>query len=161
VNEIEISRVKKGQKTQIAIDAFPDKSFTGSVFSIANIGEQLPNSDAKMFEVLIKVEGSDPALRPSMTTSNKIIIETFEDVISIPSECVNAGTDSIPFVYLKNHTKQIVVLGKSNEKFVIVEKGLKPGSQVFIIPPENPEDFRLSGEDLIPEVRQKSLSLNY
>jgi len=161
VNEIEISRVKKGQKTQITIDAFPEKSFTGSVFSIANIGEQLSNSDAKMFEVLIKIEGSDPALRPSMTTGNKIVIETFSDVISVPSECVNAGTDSIPFVYLKNHTKQIVVLGKSNDKYVVVEKGLKTGSQVFIIPPEDPENFKLNGEELIPEIRQKAISLNY
>jgi hypothetical protein len=114
-----------------------------------------------MFEVLIKIDGSDPALRPSMTTGNKIVIETFSDVISVPSECVNAGTDSIPFVYLKNHTKQIVVLGKSNEKYVIVEKGLKSGSQVFIIPPEDPENFKLNGEELIPEIRQKALSLNY
>jgi multidrug efflux pump subunit AcrA (membrane-fusion protein) len=161
VNEIEIARIKKEQKVQISIDAFPEKSFTGEIITIANIGEQLPNSDAKMFEVLVRVNESDPTLRPSMTTSNKIIIETFADVISIPSECVNAGTDSIPFVYLKNHTKQIVVLGKSNDKSVIVEKGLKPGNQVYIIPPEEPEKFRLTGEELIPEIRQKALSLNY
>ena len=161
VNEIDISRVETGQKTQITVDAFPDKQFSGSVLTIANIGEQLPNSDAKMFEVLIRIDGSDPALRPSMTTSNKIIIETYTDVISIPSECVNAGTDSIPFVYLKNRTKQIVVLGRSNEKHVIVEKGLKPGTQVYIIPPEEPEKYKLAGEELIPEIRQKILSLNY
>jgi len=160
VNEIEIARIKKEQKVQISIDAFPEKSFTGEIITIANIGEQLPNSDAKMFEVLVRVNESDPTLRPSMTTSNKIIIETFAEVISIPSECVNAGTDSIPFVYLKNHTKQIVVLGKSNEKFVIVEKGLKPGSQVYIIPPDEPENFKLNGEELIPEIRQRALSLN-
>ena len=161
VNEIDISRVETGQKTQITVDAFPDKQFSGSVLTIANIGEQLPNSDAKMFEVLIRIDGSDPALRPSMTTSNKIIIETYTDVISIPSECVNAGTDSIPFVYVKNRTKQIVVLGRSNEKHVIVEKGLKPGTQVYIIPPEEPEKYKLAGEELIPEIRQKILSLNY
>ncbi|MFO7573696.1 MAG: efflux RND transporter periplasmic adaptor subunit [Bacteroidales bacterium] len=161
VNEIDISRVETGQKTQITVDAFPDKQFSGSVVTIANIGEQLPNSDAKMFEVLIRIDGSDPALRPSMTTSNKIIIETYTDVISIPSECVNAGTDSIPFVYLKNRTKQIVVLGRSNEKHVIVEKGLKPGTQVYIIPPDEPEKYKLAGEELIPEIRQKTLSLNY
>jgi len=158
VNEIEISRVKKNQKAQITIDAFPEKSYSGTVYSIANIGEQLPNSDAKMFEVLIRVDDSDPALRPSMTTSNKIIIDTYSDVISIPSECVNAGTDSIPFVYLKNKKKQIVVLGKSNEKNVIVEQGIKPGSQVYIIPPEDPESFKLTGEELIPIIRQKTLT---
>ena len=161
VNEIDISRIETGQKTQIAVDAFPDKQFSGTVVTIANIGEQLPNSDAKMFEVLIRIDGSDPALRPSMTTSNKIIIETYTDVISIPSECVNAGTDSIPFVYVKNRTKQIVVLGRSNEKHVIVEKGLKPGTQVYIIPPDEPEKYKLAGEELIPEIRQKTLSLNY
>jgi multidrug efflux pump subunit AcrA (membrane-fusion protein) len=155
VNEIEISRIKKGQKAQISVDAFPDKQFTGTILSVANIGEQLPNSDAKMFEVQIKVDGSDQALRPSMTTTNKIIIETFPDVISIPSECVMAGTDSVPFVYLKNRSKQIVVLGKANDKFIIVEKGLKPGQQVYIIPPEEPEKFRLSGEELIPEIKHR------
>jgi HlyD family secretion protein len=160
VNEIDISRVKKGQKVQLKVDAFPDKTFDGTIISIANIGEQLPNSDAKMFEVLTRVDESDPTLRPSMTTSNKIVISTFNDVISIPSECVNAGQDSIPFVYLKNRTKQIVVLGKSNEKHVIVEKGLKPGVQVYIVPPEDPESFKLSGEELIPEIRGKILSLN-
>jgi len=155
VNEIEISRVKKGQKAVISIDAFPDKQFTGTVISLANIGEQLPNSDAKMFEVQIKIDGSDPALRPSMTTTNKVIIETFADAISIPSECVMAGTDSVPFVYLKNKSKQIVVLGKSNDKHVIVEKGLKPGQLVYTMPPEEPEKFRLSGEELIPEIKQR------
>jgi HlyD family secretion protein len=159
VNEIEISRVKKGQKVQLNVDAFPEKIFSGTVITIANIGEQLPNSDAKMFEVHIAVDESDPALRPSMTTSNKIVISTFNDVISIPSECVNAGPDSIPFVYLKNHTKQIVVLGKSNEKNVIVEKGLKPGAQVYIIPPDDPENFKLTGEELIPVIRERTLSL--
>ena len=116
VNEIEISKVKTGQKVNINVDAFPKKAFTGNVISIANIGEVLPNSDAKMFEVQIKVDGSDPALRPSMTTGNKIIIKTFEDALFIPSECVQAGPDSIPFVYGKNKTKEIVVLGESNEK---------------------------------------------
>jgi multidrug efflux pump subunit AcrA (membrane-fusion protein) len=158
VNEIEISRVKAGQNVQITVDAFPDKTYKGTVLSIANIGEQLPNSDAKMFEVLVKVKDSDPVLRPSMTTSNKIVISTFNDVIAIPSECVNAGPDSIPFVYLKNHTKQIVVLGKSNEKNVIVEQGLKPGADVYIIPPEDPENFKLSGEELIPVIRKRTLS---
>ena len=155
VNEIEIARVKKGQKVKIEVDAFPDKTFTGEIFTIANIGEQLPNSDAKMFEVLVRLDESDPTLRPSMTTGNKIVINTYSDVISIPSECVHAGTDSIPFVFLKNHTKQIVVLGQSNEKHVIVEKGLKPGVQVYIIPPEDPENFKVSGEELISEIRQK------
>ena len=160
ISEIEISRVEKDQKVQITIDAFPNKTFAGSIMSIANIGEQLPNSDAKMFEVLIKVNDNDPALRPAMTTSNKIIIDTFYDVISIPTECIYAGVDNIPYVYLKNGKRQIVVIGKANEKNTIIEKGLRKGAQIYISPPENRETFGLAGEELIPEIQQKALSMN-
>ncbi|MFZ0281950.1 MAG: efflux RND transporter periplasmic adaptor subunit, partial [Bacteroidales bacterium] len=91
VSEIEVNKVKPGLKVNVGIDALPDKAFTGSVISVANIGEQLPNSDAKLFEVLIRIDGSDPALRPSMTTGNKIMIQSFENVVSIPTECVQTG----------------------------------------------------------------------
>ena len=92
VNEIDVSKVKTGQKVEIMVDAFPEKSYTGTVTSVANIGEQLPNADAKVFEVLIEVDGSDPILRPSMTTGNKIITKTIDDVTFIPLESVQAGT---------------------------------------------------------------------
>jgi HlyD family secretion protein len=153
VNEIEVSKVKPGQKVNINVDALPEKAFIGTVISIANIGEVLPNSDAKMFEVQIKVDDSDPALRPSMTTGNKIVIKTFNDAVFIPTECVQAGSDSIPFVYEKNRTKQIVLLGESNEKNVIVEQGLEPGTTIYLIPPEEPEKFKLVGENLIPIIK--------
>jgi hypothetical protein len=99
--------------------------------TIANIGETLPNSDSKMFEVQIKLDGSDPLLRPSMTTGNKIIIESYPDAIFIPSECVQAGIDSIPFVYQKNKKKQIVLLGKSNDKNVM-KKALSQEQQYLL-----------------------------
>lgn len=154
VNEIEISKVKPEQKVNINVDAFPDKAFTGSIISIANIGEQLPNSDSKMFEVHIRVDGSDPSLRPSMTTGNKIIIKSYNDVVYIPTESVQTGADSIPFVYEKNRTKQIVILGESNEKNVIVEQGLEPGTTIYLTSPEEPEKFRLVGEDLISLIKR-------
>ena len=156
VDEIEISKVKIGQQVNINVDALPEKGFTGKVISISNIGEQLSNSDSKMFEVQIRVSGSDPSLRPSMTTGNKIIIETFNDVDFIPIECVQAGADSIPFVFARNGTKQIVLLGKSNEKDVIVEQGLETGSLIYLIPPEESQKFKLVGENLIPIIKERN-----
>jgi HlyD family secretion protein len=155
VNEIDISKIKPGQKVNINVDAFPKKVYSGTVLTLANIGEQLPNSDSKMFEVQIKVDGSDPDLRPTMTTGNKIIIKTYNDAIYIPTECVQTGPDSIPFVYGKNKTKEIVILGESNEKNVIVEKGLEAGSIIYLIPPQYPEKFRLVGENLISIIRSR------
>ena len=155
VNEIDVSKVKPGQHVEILVDAFPEKSYTGTVTSVANIGEQLPNADAKVFEVLIEVDGSDPILRPSMTTGNKIITKTINDVTFIPLESVQAGPDSIPFVYLKNGTRQVVVLGESNENNVVVEKGLQAGVQIFLSTPEKPENFKLVGEELIAVIKER------
>lgn len=149
VSEIEVNRVVPGQKVVITIDAIPGKSWTGSVINVANIGEQLGNSESKMFEVLIKVDGNNPDLRPAMTTYNKIIIDSFDDVISIPTECVHADADGVPYVYKKNKTKQIVVLGEMNEKHIIVREGLEAGTPIYVITPDEPAKFRLVGEELL------------
>jgi HlyD family secretion protein len=155
VNEIDVSKVKAGQRVEIVVDAFPEKSYTGVVTSVANIGEQLPNADAKVFEVNIEVDGSDPILRPSMTTGNKIITNTISDVIYIPLESVQAGADSIPFVYTKKGDRQVVVLGESNENNVVIEQGLEPGTMIYLSTPEKAEDFKLVGEELITVIKER------
>jgi HlyD family secretion protein len=155
VNEIDVSKVKSGQKVSIIVDAFPERQYSGVVTSVANIGEQLPNADAKVFEVLIKVDGSDPILRPSMTTGNKIITKTIDNVTFIPLECVQTGEDSIPVVYLKNRTKHVVVLGEANENNVIVDQGIEPGDVLYLSTPESPEKSKLVGADLINVIKER------
>ena len=154
VNEIDISKLKVGQQVRIGVDAFPEKKYIGEVIEVANIGEQLPNTDAKVFEVVIKVFGSDPILRPSMTTSNAIIIVTFDSVTYVPLEAIHSN-DSVTFVYKKNGVKQIVVLGESNENEIIVEQGLEAGEIAFLSVPENAEDFEYEGLELIEVIKQR------
>jgi HlyD family secretion protein len=155
INEIDISKVKSGQKVDIKVDAFPDRQYKGTVLNVANIGEVLPNSDSKMFEASIKINGTDPELRPSMTTDNKIYIKTFDDIVYIPLDCVRTGTDSIPVVYTKHGIKQIVIPGESNDKFVVIEQGLEEGTMLYIRMPEKPEKFKLAGEELIPLIKER------
>ncbi len=156
VNEIDVSKVKANQQVEIIVDAFPGNNYSGTVISVANIGEQLPNADAKVFEVIIKLKESDPILKPSMTTGNKIVTKTIENVTFVPLESVQTGADSIPFVYLKNGSKQIVVLGESNENNVVIEQGIEPGTQIYLNTPEKPEEFtKLLGENLISIIKEK------
>lgn len=156
ISEIEITKVKPGMNVDIRVDAYPSKQFSGKVYSVANIGEKLENTDTKVFEVMVKIEGSDPALRPSMTTSNKVVIRTFSDVIYIPTECVHAEADGIPFVYTKNKTRQIVITGESNDKNIVIERGLKPKQAVYLIQPENADEFKFAGEELKPLFSDKA-----
>jgi len=154
VNEIDISKIKVNQNVRIGVDAFPEKSFTGLVTEVANVGEQLPNTDAKVFEVVIKLNESDPILRPSMTTSNAIITKTFDDVFYIPLEAVHTN-DSMTYVYMRSGVRQVVVLDEANENEIIVQQGLKKGDKLYLSIPENPEKFAFTGLELVSVIKAK------
>ena len=143
INEVDINKIKNGQKVEITIDALPGKTYTGNIFSVANIGEQLRSSDAKVFQVDIEVIESDTTLRPSMTSNNKILIETFEDVYSVPLEAVS--NDSITYVYKKTTTgvvKQQVETGVSNEEKIIITKGLQQDDVIYHSTPSNATEIK-------------------
>ncbi len=156
VSEIDISKVKVGQKVRIGIDAFPDKKLNGTITQVSNVGEQLPNTDSKVFEVILRVKEYDAILRPYMTTSNSIVIDTFKNVKYIPIEAIHSQ-DSIPFVYTKSGKKQVVMLGEMNETDVIIEKGLDTNDVIYLAVPEKAENFDLVGKELIAEIKAKSL----
>ena len=154
VNEIDISKIRRGQKVRIGVDAFPEKNYSGEVTSISNIGQQLPNTDAKVFEVLIKIFERDTVLRPSMTTGNKIITGVYKDVNFIPLETLHSN-DTISYVFTKKGKRQIVVLGEPNENMIIVEQGLNEGDEIFLSLPENTENFSWDGLELAQIIMKK------
>mgnify|MGYP002640658088 CR=1 FL=1 len=139
VNEIDISKVAEGQEAEIEIDAFPGKIFSGTVFEVANMGEQMRNSNAKVFEVIIHVNGFDSILRPSMTTKNRIITNIIDSVLFVPIECVSSN-DSISYVYYKGKKKQVIP-GLSNESSIIILEGLKEGNEIYLVAPDNAEEW--------------------
>lgn len=145
VNEIDISKIKVGQIVNIGIDAFPDKKFTGKVMEVANIGEQLQSSNAKVFEVKIMVNEFDSILRPSMTTKNTIVTAVIDSVLFIPIESI-FNNDSITFVYKKDGgsvKKQQVIVGISNDNEIIIKAGLDENNEVLLTPPEEADKVKL------------------
>ncbi len=153
INEIDISKVKVDQNVKMGIDAFPDKQLTGQVTSVANIGQAMPNSDAKVFEVKIKIFGQDKDLKPAMTTSNAIDAGLFKDTLMVATDAVFEN-DSLKFVYLgkDNPVKQIVWLGDENENYVLVKKGLKEKDVVWLSEPKDAADLKFSGMEIYAEM---------
>jgi HlyD family secretion protein len=156
INEIDISKIKIGQNVKLGIDAFPDKQLSGQVISVANIGQSMPNSDAKVFEVKIKIFGIDKDLKPAMTTSNAIEAGTFKDTLMVASDAVFEN-DSLKFVYLgkEKPVKQIVWLGDENENYVLIKKGLKEGDVVWLTEPENANELKYKGIEIYNEIKKE------
>ena len=157
INEIDISKIRKDQKATISVDAFPDRKFTGNVISVANVGEQLPNSDAKVFEIVIKLNEMDTILRPAMTTMNSVITKEFEDVLFIPLECIHHN-DSMSFVYIaKKKVKQIIEMGEANDNEAIILQGVSEDDIVLLSVPEDSEEWAFEGWALFEEIKEKRI----
>jgi len=144
VNEVDISKVSEGQDVTIQIDAFPDNKYQGQVIKVANIGEQLRGYDAKVFEVIVQLNEVDSIMRPAMTTSNEIVTNIYQEVISVPIEALQ--TDSLTYVYLNRKGKKLrkeVIPGASNDQGIIIEYGLEEGDDVYLTIPEGGKDLPL------------------
>jgi len=155
VNEVDVRKVKPGQKVEVGLDAYPDKKLAGKVTRVANVGEERPNSDAKVFEVSVEIEGNDPTLRPSMTTSNKIITKLIDSALFIPLEGLHSHFDTITYVYKReglNIVKQEVIMGETNANDAVILGGLAEGDRIYLSIPPGQEEKTI---ELLPEMDGK------
>ena len=137
VNEVDIQNVRIGQSVDIGLDAMPEKELTGVVTDVANIGEQRPNSDSKVFQVVVELNEADTTIRPAMTTSNTIHVNKIENVVYVPLETIHT-VDSLNFVFKRDGldmTMQQVVLGLMNDNDVIIHEGVSMNDQLYLSTP--------------------------
>ena len=145
VNEIDVRKIAAGQPVVLTLDSDPSKKLTGTVTAVANVGEQRPNTDAKVFEVRVTIEQADTTLRPGMTTGNNIETLRKPDVLSVPLEALNSQ-DGVPFVYRQQGArirKQEVTTGDMNDDAVVILQGLDADDKVYLTTPPKAGDMEL------------------
>jgi hypothetical protein len=122
---------------QISLDADPSKKLSGTVTHIANVGEQRPNQDSKVFEVKIEIATPDTTLRPGMTTSNAIETASIKNVLSVPLEAVvtEAGFSYVFKKSGRSVVRQMVETGTMNDNEIVVRRGVEAGDRVLLAPP--------------------------
>ncbi|MCC5929682.1 MAG: HlyD family efflux transporter periplasmic adaptor subunit [Cyclobacteriaceae bacterium] len=146
VNEVDIRQIQPNQSVKIGLDAFPEKRLNGKVVRVANVGEQKPNSDAKVFEVEIEIGQSDTTLRPAMTTSNNILAELIPDVLYAPLDAIHSLGDTLTFVYLNKGLQVIrkeIEMGAVNSNEAVVKNGLQEGDVIFLSVPKDADKAKI------------------
>jgi RND family efflux transporter MFP subunit len=155
VNEIDVRKLRVGQPVTVTLDADPTKQLQGKVKQVANVGEQRPNADAKVFEVVVNIEKPDTSLRPGMTTGNEVETQSLKDVLYIPLDAL-VVEEGIPIVFKQaggRVIKQEVATGAMNDDEVVIVKGLEEGETVLLSPPLNRSELvvnRLPGSENMP-----------
>jgi len=143
VNEVDISKITKGLKTEIKPDAFSSSKFSGTVTSVANLAVNKDNkSKVKVFPVEIYISGTNEKLLPGLTVSCRIIVGTINNAMYIPLDAVHSEGD-VSYVFKKTpkgFEKTIVHTGVSNADFVVITKGLDVKDKLALADPFKKED---------------------
>ena len=134
VPEVDIGKIKTGQRAEVSIDAFPGRSFPGSVKSMGTLVRpkawDIPN---KVLDVQIALDQLDVAvMRPAMSIRLKIETNSVADCLAVPLKAVLTTADGA-VVKVKSDAgwrTQKVKLGESNGNDIVVTEGLKPGDRV-------------------------------
>ena len=152
LNQIDVARVRKGQKAEVTLDALPDKKFTAVVTRVAAAAVTVNQRDSFPVEAALDANQDLSAIKPGMTADVRILIEKKPKVLVLPIEAVvtEKGKSVVHRMQLAKPgdgkvprtTEVEVTLGARNDREVEITKGVKEGEQVMIKPPKAKEvDF--------------------
>lgn len=133
VDEVDIGKIKLGQKASFTVDAYPEKVFNAEVEAIYPDAEIRDN--VVYYAVILNIEKNfEEILRPQMTASVTIHLEELQDVLAIPSKAIRKENGN-SFVMLKEGekiTKRQITTGRESGDMVEVRSGLSQGDLVLV-----------------------------
>ena len=140
VDEVDIGKVKPGQKAIFTVDSFPAREFEGKVVAIypkAVIQENVVD-----YDVVVRISDKyDGLLRPEMTSSVTIFLEAKANVLTVPVKALKReGGKSVVYVLANGQPRaKEVKVGWRDSQWVEILSGLEEGQTVLLeAPPAGP-----------------------
>jgi HlyD family secretion protein len=91
VAESDVGNVRPGQSASVTVDAFPNRTFQGTVEKIEP--QAVVQQSVTMFPVLISISNEDGLLLPGMNGEVSMLIEQRQDVPAIPVDAVRSARE--------------------------------------------------------------------
>jgi len=131
LNEIDIANVKIGQNATIGFDAVQDLTVTGKVIEVDTLGTV--TQGVVSYKIKIAFDVDDDRIKPSMTASASIIIDSKQDILLIPLSAVKAaGENSYVEILVDGQPQQkTVTTGMSNDTMIEITSGLEEGQEII------------------------------
>ncbi len=132
LNEIDIAKVKAGQKANITFDAVESLNITGEVAEVDTLGTT--TQGVITYGVKITFDTQDERVKPGMSVSVAIITDTRQDALLISNSAVQQQGD-VSYVEIMTESgipqPQVVTVGLSNDTTTEITSGLKEGDTVI------------------------------
>ena len=131
INEVDAANVKKEQKVTMTFDAIEGLTLTGKVEKMDSIGTE--SSGVVTYNATISFDKIDDRVKPGMSVTAVINIETKQDVLLAPSTAVKTSNNSKYVQILENgQPKQITVTtGSSDDTNIEITSGLTEGEEII------------------------------
>jgi HlyD family secretion protein len=123
LNEVDIPKVRVGQKAITTIDAFEERKFTGRVSQVDTVGTN--NAGVVTYNVTISLLDPIPQIKPGMTANVDIEVDKKENALSVPNAAVKPYKGGRAVRVLDKKTKQLT--------FIPVETGIKGEDRTEIV----------------------------
>lgn len=119
-----------GRGIRVRVAAYPDTFFTGKVSHISNV----MNPEERTVHFWAEVNNPTHKLKPGMFAEQTIALEKGPEVLSVPLNAVfEDGGSSFVFVeYGEAYTKQEVVVGAKDDRYIEIREGVFPDEYVVV-----------------------------
>ena len=94
VDETDIGRIQPGMTSRVSVEAYPDRTFRGTVYKIEP--QAVVEQNVTMFPVLVRLENPEGVLKPGMNADIAVEIAQRENVLTIPNAAIVAMADAVP-----------------------------------------------------------------
>lgn len=94
VSESDIGHVRPGQQAQVKVDAYPNRTFTGTVAKITP--QATVQQSVTMFPVLVRLANNDGALMPGMNSDVSVLVAQRDDVLTVPNDAIRSLSEAQP-----------------------------------------------------------------
>jgi RND family efflux transporter MFP subunit len=133
IDEVDIAKVKEGQKAIVMLDAHPNQEFQGEVGKVS-FASITTKGGGTAFPIEIKMPTNENLqFRVGMNGDVEIILEEKENVLIVPNQAISQKKDkSFVKILQKNKTKEVEVkTGMEGETQTEIIEGLEEGQQVI------------------------------
>lgn len=132
VDQADIAKVKKGQKAEISVDAFPDQTLKGTVINVDP--NPVIEQNVVTYKISVLLEKPDPKIQLGMAATVNIDLGKKNNVLIVPNLAVKSSNGS-KFV-TKNidgsPTQIRVETGLADDQFTEITSGLNEGDVIVI-----------------------------
>lgn len=130
IAEVDVAKVKAGQKVTLTFDSIADATFTGIVAGINKLGTS--SSGVTNYPATIQFDSPSDKILPNMQVSASIITDIKDDVILVPSSAVTTQNGQTMVRELKNNvlTNVPVTIGEKSDSQTEIVEGVNEGDIV-------------------------------